>query len=138
MSSMKDMILKPIGVVSSLFEDRLNTPHQGRYSSKDSIIEIFPEYGGALEGIERCKYLFVLYWCDKSERNLLKVVPHGKTKKRGVFSTRAPSRPNPIALTLVEVMDITDNKLTVKGLDALNGSLVVDIKPYWRDIDCLD
>ncbi|MCK9151187.1 tRNA (N6-threonylcarbamoyladenosine(37)-N6)-methyltransferase TrmO [Methanobacterium alcaliphilum] len=132
------MTLKPIGVIHSPFEEKSKTPHQGIYTTSESVIEVFKEYKEALDGIENVKNIHILYWCDKSERNLLKVIPHGKTQKRGVFSTRAPSRPNPIALSLVELIKIDDTKLTVKGLEALDGSLVVDIKPYWKDIDCVD
>lgn len=133
-----EMLLKPVGIIHSSFLEKKDSPHQGRYGSKISEIEIFKDYSEALDGIERYKNLIVLYWLDKAERDLLKVIPVGKSKKRGVFSTRAPSRPNPIAFSLVDLLEINQNKLTVKGLEALNGSLVVDIKPYWKDIDCVD
>lgn len=133
-----DMILKPIGIIDSPFKERSKTPHQGRYSLEESIITVFDEYAEALDGLEKVKNLFIIYWCDRAQRNLLKVIPYGKKQKRGVFSTRAPSRPNPLALSLVELVSLEDKQLTVKGLEALNGSMVVDIKPYWKDIDCLD
>lgn len=132
------MKLKPIGVIHSPFKDRSQTPHQGIYSEKISQIILYDEYRSGLEGIEKYKYLIILYWLDQAERNLLKVVPHGKTRKRGVFSTRAPSRPNPIAYSVVELIQINKNKLTVKGLDAIDGTPVVDIKPYWKDLDFRD
>jgi len=132
------MLLKPVGIIHSPFKERKDSPHQGRYGDQNSEIHIFDEYVDALEGIEKYKNLIILYWFDKAERDLLKVIPFGKSKKRGVFSTRAPSRPNPISFSLVDLLKLKQNKLTVKGLEALDGSLVVDIKPYWKDIDCVE
>jgi tRNA-Thr(GGU) m(6)t(6)A37 methyltransferase TsaA len=138
----KKMNLKPIGIISSPFKETFQAPRQGRYRAKISQITIFNEYKEALDGIEKFNHLIILYWLDRAERNLLKVIPPGKTKKRGVFSTRAPTRPNPIALSIVEIIEINNDKksiiLTVKGLDALDGSLVVDIKPYSKELDCVD
>jgi tRNA-Thr(GGU) m(6)t(6)A37 methyltransferase TsaA len=135
--SYTEMLLKPVGIIHSPFKKRNDSPHQGRYGDQISEIHIFDGYLDALEGIGRYKHIIVLYWCDKAERNLLKIIPFGKSEKRGVFSTRAPSRPNPIAFSLVDLLEINKNKLTVKGLEALDGSLVIDIKPYWKDIDCV-
>lgn len=135
---MNEMILKPVGIIHSPFKEKKDSPHQGRYGIEESEIEVFEQYAEALDGIEKYNNLIVLYWLDKSERNLLKVVPVGKTKKRGVFSTRAPARPNPIAFSLVDLLEVKKNKLIVKGLEALDGSFLVDIKPYWKDIDSIE
>ncbi|MDO9044066.1 MAG: tRNA (N6-threonylcarbamoyladenosine(37)-N6)-methyltransferase TrmO [Methanobacteriaceae archaeon] len=132
------MLLKPVGIIHSPFKEKKDSPHQGRYGDQTSEIHIFDEYLDALEVIEKYKNLIILYWFDKVERDLLKVIPFGKSKKRGIFSTRAPSRPNPISFSLVDLLKLKQNRLTVKGLEALDGSLVVDIKPYWKDIDCLE
>jgi len=131
------MILKPIGIIHSPFKEKKDSPHQGRYSSQKSEIEIFKEYAEAMDGIDQYKNLIILYWLDKAERNLLKVVPVGKSEKRGVFSTRAPSRPNPIAFSLVDLLEVKQNVIIVKGLEALDGSFLVDIKPYWKDLDSI-
>jgi len=131
------IILKPVGIIKSPYKNVSEAPPQGVYSKKDSVIHIFPEFQEALDGIMKYKYYFILYWMDKAERNLLKVVPRGGGRKRGVFSTRAPSRPNPIGLCLVELKKVEDCDLTVNGLDAVDGSYVIDIKPYFEDIDSL-
>jgi len=81
--------------------------------------------------------LIILYWQDRAERDKLKVIPYGRIEKRGIFSTRAPVRPNPIAFCVVELVDIDKNKLTVKWLDALDGSPLLDIKPYWKELDTI-
>lgn len=78
------------------------------------------------------KYFIILYWQDRAERDKLKVFPHGKSEKMGVFSTRAPVRPNHIGFCLVELVKVDGNTLTVKWLDALDGSPLLDIKPFWK------
>ncbi len=131
------MELKTIGLVNSPYKIKKGSPHQGRFSEELSTIEIFPEYAEALEGIEQFSHLMVIYWMDRSGPVSLKVVPRGRTKKRGLFSTRAPVRPNPLGLCMVELVKREGNILTVKWLDALDESPVLDIKPFVSDIDCL-
>ncbi|MGF7118523.1 tRNA (N6-threonylcarbamoyladenosine(37)-N6)-methyltransferase TrmO [Methanobacterium oryzae] len=131
------MKLKPIGVIKSPYKKREDAPRQGRYSKKLSKITVFDDYLEGLQDIERHKYYYVFYWLDKAERDKLKGIPPGKTEERGVFSIRSPIRPNPIALCLVELVKIEKNILTVKWLDALDGSPLLDIKPFWPETDCI-
>ncbi|MCJ7572643.1 tRNA (N6-threonylcarbamoyladenosine(37)-N6)-methyltransferase TrmO [Candidatus Bathyarchaeota archaeon] len=101
-----------------------------------STIHIHQEYLPALMGVEAYEKLYVLYWFhlrgDEEHRGTLRVIPrrHGATEPRGVFATHSPSRPNPIGLTLVDLVKVEGCTLTVRGLDALEGSPIVDIKPY--------
>jgi tRNA-Thr(GGU) m(6)t(6)A37 methyltransferase TsaA len=101
-----------------------------------STIRIYPEYLPAMMGVEAYEKLYVLYWFhlrdDEEHRGTLQVIPrrHGATEPRGVFATHSPSRPNPIGLTLVDLVKVEGCTLTVRGLDALEGSPIVDIKPY--------
>lgn len=129
--------VKPIGVINSRFQKTGQAPRQGRNSDEISEISIFDEYLEGLDGLERYKHLIILYWLDRADRNIIRVTPPGKTKERGVFSTRSPSRPNPIAFCLVEVIGIEKKILKVKWLDALNGSPVLDIKPYISSLDSI-
>ena len=129
------MKLKPIGTINSPYKTKAESPHQGRYSEELSKITIFEEYADGLLGIEDKKHILIFYWQNKAERDKLQVVPRGKTKKKGVFAIRAPVRPNPIALCLVELVEIDGRTLTVKWLDALDGSPVLDIKPFSAEID---
>ena len=131
------MKLKSIGIINSPYKTRAESPHQGRYSDKLSKITIFEEYADGLLGIGDKKHILIFYWQNKAERDKLQVVPRGKTEKKGVFAIRAPVRPNPIALCLVELVEIDGRTLTVKWLDALDGSPVLDIKPFSAEIDCL-
>ncbi len=132
-----DIKLKSIGIINSPYKLKNDSPRQGRYSDETSIITVFNEFVDGLEGLKNYKYLIILYWQDRAERDKLKVFPHGKTEKRGVFSTRAPVRPNPIGFCLVELLNINKNKLTVKWLDALDESPLIDIKPFWNELDSI-
>jgi tRNA-Thr(GGU) m(6)t(6)A37 methyltransferase TsaA len=124
--------IKPIGIINSLYKTKADSPRQGRFSDEKSTLEIFDEFEEGLDGLEIHKYLIILYWQDRAERDKLEVVPHGKTEKRGIFSTRAPVRPNPIGFCLVKLLKIDRNILTVKWLDALDGSPLLDIKPFYK------
>ena len=97
------------------------------------VISINSEYTEGLDGIERLDYIYVLYWMDRlseEDRKVLKVHPRGDRNKplTGVFALRSPMRPNPIGLTRVRLVKREGNKLYVEGLDALDGTPVVDIK----------
>ena len=129
------MILKKIGVVHSIYESEDNVPRQGKYSDEKSVIEIFPEYIAALDGVEFLKSIIVLYWGDRADRNVLKSTPPFATLEKGVFSTRSPNRPNPIAICVCKILSIEGNKITVMGLDALNNSPVLDIKVFIPRVD---
>ncbi len=133
---MKLIKLKTIGVVNSPYKIKKGSPHQGRFSNDLSRITILEDYLEGLEGLLDCPNLIVIYWMDRAEPSSLKVIPHGKTEKRGVFSTRAPVRPNPLGVCMVELVKIEGNVLTVRWLDALDNSPVIDIKPFWPEIDC--
>ncbi|MCW4051432.1 MAG: tRNA (N6-threonylcarbamoyladenosine(37)-N6)-methyltransferase TrmO [Candidatus Bathyarchaeota archaeon] len=101
-----------------------------------SVIELTEEVCPGLLRIEEYSHLNILYWFhqrdDDKHRGTLHVIPrrHGETTYRGVFASHSPSRPNPIGLTIVELVSVDGCTLTVKGLDALEGSPVVDIKPH--------
>ena len=101
-----------------------------------STIHIYPDYLPAIMGVEAYEKLYILYWFhlrdDDENRSTLRVIPrrHGATESRGVFATHSPSRPNPIGLTLVNLIKVEGCTLSVQGLDALELSPIVDIKPY--------
>jgi conserved hypothetical protein TIGR00104 len=98
---------------------------------------VFPEFAAGLDGMERCRYLYVLWWADQAERNLLHVVPPGETQERGVFCTRSPARPNPLGLSLVQIVEWSPPALLVQWLDAVDGTPLLDLKPYSPGIDCV-
>jgi len=108
----------------------------GVVQEEASKIRIFPEFCAGLKDLENFSHIIVLYWFhlrdNEKERKTLKVIPrrHPGALEVGVFSCRSPSRPNPIGLCVVELVRIEDCTLTVKGLDAMDGSPIIDIKPY--------
>ena len=135
---MTGMELRPIGVISSPYRERGDAPRQGRLVPSTSEILVAPEYAAGLRDLGRHPRLIVLYWCDRSRRDVLTATPPHEKQEHGVFATRSPERPNPIALCLVDLVALEGNRLTVRGLDALDGSPLLDLKPFYRDLDCPD
>jgi tRNA (adenine37-N6)-methyltransferase len=133
---MQEMTLKSVGEVRAPYRKRGDAPRQGRLSPVKSIIEIRPEYAEALRDITDHPHLLILTWLHLSRRDVLVATPPGSGKEHGVFATRSPERPNPLGLCLVDLLKVDGLRLTVRGLDALDGTPVVDIKPFHRDLDC--
>ncbi len=131
-------MLKPIGVVHSPYRTRTDAPRQGRLGEAVSELEIYPVYAEGLHLLEKNRYLIVLTWFHLAERDALRVVPPHKSAEHGVFATRSPDRPNPIAVSIVRLLNIEKNRLRVQWLDAIDGTPLLDIKPYSRDLDCMD
>lgn len=129
--------IKPIGVIHSPYKDRNSAPFQGRHSKDVCEIEVFEEYEEGLRDIEKCSHLIVLYWLHLSERDKLIAVPPHDGKERGVFATRSPNRPNPIGFSVVELIQRKGRVLKVVGLDAIDGTPLVDLKPYSSEIDAV-
>ena len=121
--------LKPVGFVKTEA-----VCDEVKDKNRISQIIIHAEFAEALDGIEEFSHLFVLFWLNQvsRENKRLKVHPRGRKDLPllGVFATRTMLRPNPIGLTLVELVKIEGNVLTVRGLDALDGTPVLDIKPF--------
>ncbi len=131
------MQLKAIGIVHSPYKNRGEAPRQGRLGNALFELEIFPEFCEGLKGIDDYSHLIVLFWCDRTERNQLLTTTHWDERLRGVFSTRSPDRPNPIAFDIVDLISRDGNRLLVTGMDALDESALLDIKPYYSDLDCI-
>ncbi len=134
--SSSEIVLHPIGTVRSPYKKRGDAPRQGRLSDTIADIVIHEEYRPALHHIEGQKRLWVLCWFDRADRSVLKATPPGTTVEKGVFAIRSPDRPNPVALCMVDLLSITDGILRVRGLDAMDGTPVIDIKVWSREIDC--
>ncbi len=125
--------LKIIGVVHSPYKTTADAPFQG--NDKISKIEISKEYEGGLKDIEGFTHLHVFYWLHKSKGFSLIVTTPWDTMSHGLFTTRSPHRPNPIGHAVVELVEQKDNILSVRGLDAIEGTPVMDIKPYIKKLD---
>ena len=122
--------LQFIGVLHGDINSREDAPKNFDESDRVGILEIYPEYQEGLEGIASGQTIVVLFWLHKSSRDKLQVYPRGDRSKglRGVFATRSPVRPNPIAISELKVQAINGNRLEVSGLDILSGTPIVDIK----------
>ncbi|HXK17067.1 MAG TPA: tRNA (N6-threonylcarbamoyladenosine(37)-N6)-methyltransferase TrmO, partial [Polyangiaceae bacterium] len=133
MADERRLTLTPIGVVRSPFTEKMQAPRQPNTAQAAAgSVELFSghDFEHALEDLSTFRYIWLLFWFDQSEGWRPKVLPPRSEKRRGVFATRSPHRPNPIGMSLVELTGIEGLRLSVNGLDLLDGTPVLDIKPY--------
>lgn len=131
---MCELDLRVIGVVRSSAVSTSGLPHYGF----PARIEVFPEYSAALSGIEKSTHIIVIGWLHEADRTVLQV--HRPTYDRllvhrGVFACRSPVRPNPLGITTVRLLDVSDTTLYVDGLDMVDGTPVLDLKPHSSGFD---
>lgn len=131
------MDLRPIGFVRSPYKSMSEAPHQGRDSDRESEIVIDEEYVPGLKDVNHHPHLIVLCWFDRADRARLTATPPHLSTEHGVFATRSPHRPNPIGFCVVDLLKREGRTLRVRGLDAVDRTPVLDIKPYSRRIDCV-
>ena len=151
---MEEFVVRPIGIVRSALKDPADAPKQGALTGQEAEIVVDPAYLPALDGLERCVApagdavfddsahrkdgkIVVICWMHFAARDRLKVHPRDQKERpeRGVFSTRSPHRPNPVSLHTVTLLSIEGNVLRVRGMDAIDGTPVVDIKPHSPELD---
>ncbi|MCC6780013.1 MAG: tRNA (N6-threonylcarbamoyladenosine(37)-N6)-methyltransferase TrmO [Hyphomicrobiales bacterium] len=130
-----DATLYYIGRIHTPWTRREDCPKNARESEAVCTIEVDPRWAPALTGVETCSHLVVLYWMDKAPRDLALQIPRHYGVGRGTFSLRSPARPNPIALSVVQLLKIEGTRLTVVGLDCLDNTPLLDIKPYFASTD---
>lgn len=127
---------KSVGFVESRFEQQAGTPIQGRMAPEETgRIVIFEEFAEALKDLEGFSHIYVFFKFDRASEKKLRVKPYLDTVERGIFATRSPLRPNPLGMTIVRLNRVDGNILEISGVDILNGSPVIDIKPYIPDFD---
>ena len=131
------MQLTPIGVIHSPYRERGEAPRQGRLSDNEIALEIFPKFAAGLKDIDRCSHLIVLYWGDRANRETLQSQTPFSETPVGVFSSRSPNRPNPIAFCMADLLRREGDRLIVRGVDALDGSPLLDIKAYAPALDSI-
>ena len=130
--------IQPIGVVRSEVKDRRLMPPFG----VPARVELFPEYEPGLRHLEKHSHLWVIAWLHEAERDRLLVTPRGvsirdETTLHGVFAVRSPTRPNPLSLTAARIERIEENIVWVDQLDFIEGTPVIDLKPYFRSRDAI-
>ena len=130
-----NVLMRPIGFVRSPYSDTAQVPKGfGAQHEAEGTIEILPEYELGLTDIEGFSHLYVIWVFDRSDGCELLGTPPTDTKPHGVFATRSPYRPNPIGLTVLKVVGRDGLKLRVVGVDMLDGTPILDIKPYLSSI----
>jgi tRNA (adenine37-N6)-methyltransferase len=134
-----DFSIKPIGIIHTPFLDKTNMPIQSSRSEIIGTIEVFPEYQDGLDGVEDLSRIYLLYGFHRAEPiQSLKVQPFLDDQFHGIFATRYPVRPNFIGLSIVEVLGRQENLIHFKGVDMLDGTPLMDIKPYIPEFDVFE
>jgi tRNA-Thr(GGU) m(6)t(6)A37 methyltransferase TsaA len=130
------MELVAVGRVESPLTERGSAPKQGDEGAPEAWVSFEPRFAEALDGIAAGDELLLLTWLDRAARDVLRVRPRGDLSRpeQGVFGTRSPDRPNPIGLHRVTVLEVDGLRLRVSGLEALDGTPVVDVKPVLRSV----
>jgi len=124
-----------IGRIRTPWKERKDCPKNARESDAVCTVELDPRWSEGLKDVATCSHLVLLYWMDKAPRNLVLQVPRRKNVQRGTFALRSPARPNPIAMSVVKLIKIEGATLSVVGLDCLDGTPLLDIKPYFASTD---
>jgi len=127
--------MQPIGFVRSPYTDTAQIPKgRGAEHHAEGVLEILPEYEQGLADVEGFSHLYVVWVFDRSDGSSLIATPPSDNQPHGVFATRSPQRPNPIGLTVVTLIRREATKLHVRGVDMLDGTPILDIKPYLSSV----
>lgn len=127
---MMEIIMKPIGYVKCDIKERHQAPKHCCMSDREGVIEILPEYEEGLYRIDECSQIVVIFNFHKSGGFSLQQYPSNGKGGRGVFTICSPHRPNPIGMSVLELLRVEGNRLYVKNIDMIDGTPVLDIKPY--------
>jgi tRNA-Thr(GGU) m(6)t(6)A37 methyltransferase TsaA len=130
-----EFTFKSIGVIHSPFTEKDKTPIQASRSRAVGRVEIYPEFADGLKDIEALSHIHLFYVFHESQGYKLQVKPFLDDREHGIFATRYPYRPNPIGISIVRLVSREGTTLTVEGIDVLDGTPLLDIKPYVPDFD---
>ena len=126
-----------VGRIRTPWTRREDCPKNARESDALCTIEVDPRWEPALKDIESCTHLLVLYWMHQARRDLVLQVPRHYGRQRGTFALRSPVRPNPIAASVVRLIRVDGASLSVIGLDCLDMTPLLDLKPYFASTDAV-
>lgn len=134
---MKEIVYRPIGIIHSDYRAKVGTPIQPSVAGPESkgYVEIFEEYREGLDGLEQFSHLILLYHFHLSSGYSLRVVPFMDDEERGLFSTRAPRRPNPLGFSVVCLERVEGGILHIAEVDIIDGTPLLDLKPYYPQFD---
>lgn len=127
--------MHPIGIIHSPFNEKETMPIQASRTQAIGLVEVYPEFIEGLSDIDYFSHIILLYAFHRSSGYSLLVKPFLDDKEHGLFATRYPCRPNPIGISTVRLMSRLENTLTIEGVDVLDGTPLLDIKPYVPDFD---
>ena len=128
--------MKAIGVIHTPLIEKSDAPIQSSRSDIAGTVEVFPQYLEGLDGIEGFSHIILLYGFHQSGQKIsLKVQPFLDNQLHGIFATRYPNRPNPLGISIVRLVNRKENILEILGADMLDGTPLLDIKPYVPDFD---
>jgi len=134
---MESINIKPIGVIRTQFEDGKNAPIQPFFAKQGllSVATVNEEFIDGLDGLEQFTHIILLYWLHKSKAPKLRQKPFLDDKEYGIFAIRSPHRPNPIGMSVVELVKVEENRIYFYQADMLDNSPLLDIKPFVPDFD---
>jgi len=133
---MNEIKYKPIGVIHSPFKEPKGTPIQpAGAKGTDGIVEIFPEYAEGLKDVEGFSHIILLYHFHLSKRSALIAKPYMDNEMHGVFAMRGPNRPNPVGISVVRLAKVEGNMLHIQDVDIVDGTPLLDVKPYIPEFD---
>jgi len=124
-----------IGRIRTPWTDRDDCPKNSDEADAVCTIELDKRYAPGLKDVATCTHLIVLYWMDQAPRDMIVQTPRHYGEPHGVFALRTPARPNPIAIAVVDLLAIEADALHVRGLDCIDGTPLIDIKPYFASTD---
>jgi tRNA (adenine37-N6)-methyltransferase len=130
-----EIILRPIGVIHSPFTEKESTPIQSVRSQAIGWVEVYPEFAAGLKDIEELSHIHLIYLFHQSSGYKLHVKPFLDDREHGIFATRYPYRPNQIGISTVRLLFRQENRFTISGVDILDLTPLLDIKPYVPDFD---
>ncbi len=131
-----EIVYRPIGIIHTPFKGQESVPVQPVFGKDiEGRVEVFEEYSDGLQDIDGFSHIILIYHLHKSKGFNLKVKPHWSDQLHGVFTTRSPRRPNPIGISVVELIEVKGNTLIIRGIDILDETPLLDIKPYIPEFD---
>ena len=134
-----EIVLRPIGRIHTPFSAATGTPIQSSLAEgTEGTVEVFPEFAQGLQDLDGFERLWLVYYFDRALAPQLIVRPYLDKVERGVFATRSPSRPNHIGISAVRLLGVDGNRLRIAEVDILDGTPLLDIKPYITDFDSFD
>jgi len=129
-------VLTVIGRVRTPWKTQEDCPRNAMESDAECRVAVDPPFRDGLKSLETCSHAILLTWFDRAPRDVITLTPPNDTAEHGVFALRAPGRPNPIGVTVADIVRVETDGLIVRHVDCLDGTPLLDIKPYFASVDC--